>query len=203
MNATFLILSTAWMASAEPAPAHVHPAPAPVVVGTAGCGGCGAAPATACDDHCGPRMGLFARIRAKLSCKKSCEPACPAPCAPAPVACAKPCAPAPCAPACGTPMVSHSLFTGHCDSGCDPCGTKMGFFNRLKGKLCHKKSDDCCAAAPASTGCHTGPAMVAPGGAVPPKEMPAPPKEEVKPKTTTQAPDALRIPELGGTAGKY
>lgn len=79
----------------------------------------------------------------------------------------------------------------------------MGFFSRLKGKLCHKKSDDCCEA-PAVSGCHTGPALVAPGGTTPPpKEMPAPPKSEVKPKTTTLAPDELRIPELGGTAAKY
>ena len=99
-------------------------------------------------------------------------------------------------------MMSKSLFTGFHHNSCDPCSSKMGFFSRLKAKLCHSHSCDSYSA-PSSTGCHTGPAMTAPSSpATPPKEMPAPLKEQVKPKTT-QAPDNLRIPELGGTAGKY
>jgi len=55
-----------------------------------------------------------------------------------------------------------------------------------------------------SSGCSTGPAMVAPATPpVPPKEMPAPPKVDPKSKTSAYAPDTLRIPEFGSTAGKY
>ena len=208
MNATFLILSSAWLAGADAAPA-APAAPVPVVMSAAGCGGCDAPVAscdTGCSTSCGPRMGLFSRIKAKFSCTKHsrCAPACAAPVA-------APCAPAPvaCAPACGTPLIGHSLFTGFttCGSGCG--SSKLGLFDRLKSKFKHSGScssgcDNGCGSAEVSSGCSTGPAMVAPAyPPVPPKEMPAPPKVDPKPKTSASAPDTLRIPEFGSTAGKY
>ncbi len=227
MNATFLLLSTAWIASADAAPAPAM-TPAPVVVTSTGCNGCGSvsAPsysmASSCDSSpCGPRMGLFARLKAKLHSSRShchhsscaaptsCAPACAAP---APVACA---APAPCAPACGTPLISQPLFTGFTTSACGCGSSKIGLLDRLRAKFKHSSSCDACGSGStssqismASSPCSVGPAMVAPAApASPPKEMPAPAKEDPKkedPKNkTTQAPDTLRIPELGSTAGKY
>jgi len=226
VNATFLLLSSVWITGADATPAPVMPMPAaPVVVGSAGCGGCGAAAPSysnyssyssgSCDNSCssGPRMGLFSRMKSKLHCSKSssCAPSCAAPVsAPAPVACAP--VHEACAPSCGTPM-----FTGFTTSSCDT--GKHGLCARLHGKFKHSggSCDSCTSSsygpssygtssgwngAP-STGCSTGPAMVAPANpAMPPREMPPPTKEDVKPKTT-QATDGLRIPELGGTAGKY
>ncbi len=183
MNATFLILSSAWLAGADAAP--VAPAaPTPVVMSAAGCG----APVTSC----GPRIGLFARIKAKFSCTKhsSCAPSCAAPVAAPCVACA---------PACRTPLISHALFTGF--TTCGSC--KLDLFDRLRSKFKHSCSSGC-GSASVSNGCSTGPAMVAPANpTVPPKEMPAPPKVDPKPKTSASAPDTLRIPEFGSTAGKY
>ena len=207
MNATFILISAACLAGAEPAPA-APAAPAPAVVASApGCGGCDAAPS--CGSSCGHHISIFDKLKARLHCHKSscCAPApsCAPVCAPKPVACAPACAPAPCAPACKPAChLNIHLFHGFTTSACG-CGTaKIGLFDRLRARFHHSSCSS-----PCTSGCSTGPAMVAPMTPVaPPKEMPPAPKDE--PKKTTLAPiapltpaDAVRIPEFGGTVGKY
>jgi hypothetical protein len=138
-----------------------------ITVSGSGCSGCGGNvissalptihyPMPACDP-CGPRTGLFQRLRAKIASLRpspSCNAA-PTACSSAPVACASApvaCAPAPaaCAPApvsccsssrpCGTP-----LFTGFTTSCADPC-ERVGLLARLKAKFRGLRSCDACTA---------------------------------------------------------
>src|SRR5947209_13919033 len=87
MNAAYLMLTTAWLAGADPVPAT----PAAPVMTNGSCGCCGgmgggySANCNSCDDGCGKKPGLFSRLFARKghddcgceqnSCESSCKPA--------------------------------------------------------------------------------------------------------------------------------
>lgn len=169
MNAAFLLLTSAWMAGADPAPAT--PAAPAVVAGQSCCG------TSCCDDGCGRKL-FNGALRARLAglfhkdCCDPCAPACPAPCAPVckPV-CPPACPPAPCckpAPVC-CPKPVCCQPAPVCKPACDPCADsccgRTKLLDRLRGlfhKDCCGGCDPCCGAAP-----------VAPAPAEQPKKMPA------------------------------
>ena len=145
MNAAFLLVTTAWLAGADPAPpaplpatpapAATAPAPAPA----ASCGTCGS---------CSESEGLLAKLRARLH-KDTCDT-----CAPAPKYAPAPCfTPAPKCDVCEGPSLLDRIKAkmhkdecgcqGSCGSACDA----PSLLDRLKARF-HK--DDCgcgCAAA--------------------------------------------------------
>jgi hypothetical protein len=145
VNAAYLMLTTAWLAGADPVP--VTPAPAAPVVAAPIGGGCGGGCGCATDACC-EKEGLFARLKAKFHKNECCEPA-PTCCAPKPVCCApKPvCCPAPkpvcCAPA---PTCCHAAPT--CGCGCEEPRVKL--WDKIKAKF-HK--NDCCESSCSSCGC--------------------------------------------------
>jgi hypothetical protein len=132
VNAAYLMLTTAWLAGADPAPAPAAPA-APVVSAPIG-GGCGGGCGCATDACC-EKEGFFAKLKAKFhknDCGCGCEQA-PTCCAPKPVCCPAPkpvCCPAPAPTCCHAAPVS---------CGCDEC--KPSLCERIKAKF--KKSKDC------------------------------------------------------------
>jgi hypothetical protein len=152
VNATILLLASSMALGGD----------APIVVSGTNCGGCGtptvstscATPCQtmpSCHDACGPRLGLLAKIKARLAslkpnfghCAKSCEPAC-APAAPV-------CAPACETKACGTPLIRRPIFTGFTTCCADPC--KVGLLDKLKAKFAGLHSCNACAAPAAPTCC--------------------------------------------------
>jgi hypothetical protein len=140
------MLTSAWIAAADPAPAKDGPAPVPAVVSTGSSCGC----AAACGDSCA-KSGLWTRLKGSFA-KSSC------------------CAPA---PACDTCKPAHALSwhmpaatCGGCSSGCDSCHD--GLWSRLKGSFNkHGKCDECSTCG--TTGAVAPEAVPAPP---PKKEMP-------------------------------
>ena len=178
MNAAFIMLTSAWLAGADPAPPAAAPAPAPAAPapavvatgnGCGGCGGCGDVSGECCDHH---RKKLLSGLKGKLHRHNECCESAPAaaPCcapapAPKPVCCAPAPAPAPsacCAPAqneCCDHHRKHRL---------------AGLGGKLKGKF-HRHHDECCGGC--DTGCGTAapapaPAYPAPAPGGAPQKMP-------------------------------
>jgi hypothetical protein len=148
VNAAFLLVTTTWIAAADPAPAPAHPVPAPVAV-TSSCGGdCNAGCCdSGCDEGCGHRLlgrlrGLFHR---DCDCGDSCG-----------------CNSAPCGDCggCG----GHKLFGGlhhgcgcdTCDSCGDSCGCGGGLLSRLRAKFHHGCDDGCGDCGGCGGGCGCG-----------------------------------------------
>jgi hypothetical protein len=216
VNAAFLLVTTAWLAGADPAVAPAAPAakpaapvvvtPAPVVAAPAdSCSSCGS-PATC--DSCEPKhhhtfKGLFSGCH-KKSCETcgTCAPApAPAPCcapAPAPAPC---CAPAPAPkPCCAAPAPAPA---------CDSCGKTHECL--FKGLFAHHHKADCGCATPECASCGSAPVAV-PGVIVPsaepipaPKETPAkkmpvaPPAKSVQILNQDSAPIPVSAPAVEGT----
>ncbi len=175
MNAAYLMLTTAWLAGADPAPATPVAPTGPVVAAPigGGCGGgCGCATEACCE-----RESLCAKIKAKFKrhecgCEQSCCAPAPTCCAPKPVCCPAPkpvCCPAPAPTCCHAAPVS-------CGCGCEE---RVSCWEKLKAKF--RKHNDCgCESSCNSCGCGGGistgapaeviPARPAPGGA----PMPSP-----------------------------
>jgi hypothetical protein len=169
VNAAFLMLTTAWLAGADPVP--VAPAPAaPVVANGSCCGGgsgCGGAADCGCDDGCGRRPGFFARLFAKKSndcgCETSCQPSCQSSCD----SCdsgrgkrAKRSRGSDCcesAPTCCAPAPAASTC---CD---DPCAGRSGR-RGLLARLFSKRGGDCGCDSGCNSGCGTGCGGAAVGG---------------------------------------
>lgn len=187
MNAAYLMLTTAWLAGADPVPAAQA---APAVVASSNCGGCGSGCNsgcnTCCDDPCAKKPGLFARLCAKKGNDCGCESSCNT-CDRAPK-CREPRAPkckAPREPKCRAPK------NDCCD---DPCAKKPGLFARLfakKGNDCGCDSGCGCATASSGCGCGNGHGVIsAPAGAptgAPPEVAPQP-KPSTPPAKTTALP---------------
>jgi hypothetical protein len=176
VNAAFVMLTSAWLAGADPAPpaASAPAAPAAPAVVSSGntCGGCGSTCGDACCDPCaGGRKKIFAnlvsRVKSKFHRDDCCEPAC----APAKPAC---CEPAPAA----------------CNTCADPCcdtGRKKPLANlasRVRSKF-HRH--DCCGGVDAC-GCGTS----APAPAQP---APTAPQSEPKKMPTTIGGGTIKIQE--------
>jgi len=196
VNAAFLLVTTAWLAGADPVAAPAAPAApataAPAVVSSSSCNSCGSCGDACCDSGhtlCGRLKGLFASHRHD-SCG-SCETcAAPAPkcCAPAP----KPCCPAP-APAC------NSCGTSHDSCGCGSFGGRLrGLFHRTSS-CCETTACSDCGAAPATAPAPAGKAEPIPA----PKEAPAqkmpnsaPPAKSVQIITPESAPIPVSTPAL-------
>lgn len=190
MNA-ILLLSSVWMAGADPVAAPAVATPA--VVSGSGCGGCsGCGPTVGCSQSTCGKASLFDRIRAKFA-KSDCGCEQSSCCEKAPK-----CERAPrCKPACGTPLFSKPIFHGcttsckdtgcntGCNSGCsgscDSCD-KPGLLDRLKARFASRKHSSCdcapssCCGSAAPAGCSLPPAPTAPGApstpSTPPKSMP-------------------------------
>lgn len=231
MNGSFLLLSAAVALGADtppPAAAPAVPAPvvaaAPITVSGTGCTGCGApavgwgsAPVAwgGCDP-CAPRVGLFARLKARWdgrtrlfgssACAPACAPACD-PCAvAAPVVVH---APAP-APACGC---GQALFTGFTTSCSDPC-ERVGLLARLRARFGGGRSCDAAAAPLAcgscassvvgfpSAGCTSSFGTVLtpttpPATTAPPDKMPAPmPMDPKKDEPKKDEPKKLSVSDV-------
>ncbi len=189
VNAAFLMLTSAWLAGADPAPPAAQAAPAaPAVVATGNsCGGCGATCGDSCGDPCcenGRRKllgGLFGRLkgrfhRANDCCEETCAPAsnpCPAPCPPKPVCC-------------------QAAPTTSCDPCADPCsdGGRKKLLGGLAGKLRSKfhRGGDCCGSVDAC-GCGS----VTPAPAAP--AAPAKPEAEPKKMPTTIGSGSIKTQE--------
>ena len=150
MNATILLLASSMALGAD----------APIVVSGTNCGGCGTPSITTacftpcqtmatCHDACGPRLGLLAKIKAKLASLKPNfgHSACASECAAPVVACAPVCE----TKTCGTPLVRRPIFTGFTTACADPC--KVGLLSRLKAKFAGLHSCNACAAPAAPTCC--------------------------------------------------
>ena len=101
------------------------------------------------DDACGPRLGLLAKIKAKLASLKPNfgHSACASECAAPVVACAPVCE----TKSCGTPLIRRPIFTGFTTACADPC--KVGLLSRLKAKFAGLHSCNACAAPAAPTCC--------------------------------------------------
>jgi hypothetical protein len=218
VNAAYLLLTSAWLAGADPAPqAHAAPAAAAPVVSTGSCCGGGCSADTCCDP-CG-RSGFFDRVRDKFrrknDCCDTCAPACQAPCQ---TSCAPTCCDSGprfdfsrfkrknndcCAPvtSCCQPVVSQSCG---CNNACqDDC--RQGFFSRLRDKF--RRKNDCC-----DTGCggvynggcnscgnggyggYGGPAYPGQG----PVHQGAPAGQQAEPIKPPEAPKTM--PKAGGAA---
>lgn len=184
MNASMLLLTSAWMAGADAAPAPVaapapYAAPAPVVGGCASCG------APACDagcDPCAAKPGFFSKLKAKFA-KSDCG--CD-----------------PCAHHAHKPVFS-GFTTSACDT-CDPCG-KPSLLDKLKAKFAKSGCHDACAPACATGGCGSagGCALPAVPGAVTPAVPTETPKEMPKPttpKTTQLTVPPIVVTPVGGGA---
>jgi hypothetical protein len=197
VNAAFIMLTSAWLAGADPAPPAAPPVPvpaAPAVVATGnGCGGCGDACADACcEGH--HRKKLLAGLGGKLKGRKhhgDCCEAAPAPCcapAPKPVCCAP--APAP-KPVCCAPAPAPAPCGNEC---CEEHHRKKllaGLGGKLKNRHHH---DECCDTG--CGGCGTGAPGVAPAMPAPyPAPVPAPGTEPKKMPTTIGSTPANRIEE--------
>ncbi len=179
MNAAFLLLTSAWLAGADPVAAPVI-APAPGACCGGACGCC-----DTCDPCCCEKESCWARFCRRFrhhdccdSCEtKCCEPKC---CAP------KCCEPKCCAPKCCEPKC------------CEPCCEKESwwtrFCNRCRHHDCCNTCDTCCdtcgghgTIAPMPAAPVMPPAPGAPGAAPAPgpkAEPIAPPKEEKKEEET-------------------
>jgi len=171
VNAALFMLTSAFVAGADPAPAAPAPAPAIVSTGSSCGGGC----ATVCDSGCGHKPGLWSRLKARFSKHSSCgceaAPACKAEpvckkepifhCKPTPVCKAEPVCKAAPAPTCGGCATA-------CDSGCG----HVGLWSRIKGKFGKHGSASCDTC---DGGCAPA-AVAAPADPVPAKD---PPKKEM------------------------
>jgi hypothetical protein len=176
VNAAYLMLTTAWLAGADPAPVAPVPA-APVVAAPIG-GGCGGGCGGCATDACCEKESKFAKFKAKFhkhsdcGCEQSCAPA-PTCCAPKPVCCPAPkpvCCPAPAPTCCHAAPVS---------CGCEEQRVKL--WDKLKAKF-HKHNDCGCESSCNSCG---GAPTGAPAEAIPTKPstggapMPVAPKGSV------------------------
>ena len=176
MNAAFLLVTTAWLAGADPIPAAPVAAPAMVAAPGAGCSSCGASTCGSCGTGA-DREGLLSKLRARFH-RDSCDSCAPA-CAPAPV-CAPKCAPAPVCNTCNSCDEGPGFFAklkakfaredcgckGSCGSSCDSCGGEgPGLFDRLKARFQRGSSCDGCGA-PACGGCSGCGAAAPIGGAI-------------------------------------
>jgi hypothetical protein len=178
VNAAYLMLTTAWLAGADPAPVTPAAPTGPVVAAPigGGCGGgCGGSATDACcDEH---KQGCFAKLKAKFhkhnecGCEQSCAPPKPV-CCPAP----KPvCCPAPAPTCCHAAPVS---------SGCGCEEPRVKLCDKIKAKF--KKHNDCgCESSCNSCGGASGVPTGAPAEAIPTKPstggapMPIAPKGSV------------------------
>jgi hypothetical protein len=188
VNVSYLLVTTAWLAGAEPAPAALQDAKdktaKPVVVQGSGHGH-DCCPTECCNDSW--RHRLRDRCRGLLSrrndccdpCPRPCPQPCPQPCPPVKccVPCPKPCpppCPAPCPPTNCCERERHRLFQHRSSSSCcepQPCCERRSFLDRCRGLL--RRDRGCCEPDPC---CHTG---TAPKGEV----IPAP-KDKKMPKGT-------------------
>lgn len=168
MNASLLLLSSALMSGN----------PGPVVVGGAGCSGCGSAPlatptfasasfgAAACGGCGTARVGLLDRLRGLFhrpasagACGNSCglpncgTPACGTPACGTPLRSAFVAAHTACAaPSCGGPLLRSSFAVGSTGC-CDPAPTaRTGLFSRLRSRLSGSNGCGSTVAAPFATG---------------------------------------------------
>lgn len=181
MNTAFLMLTSAWLAGADPVPAAQPAAP---IVASSSCNGCGGG----CNSGCGntgcceeaKKPGLFARLCAG---KKHDDCGCDScnTCEKAPRY-KEPKCKEPRAPKCKAPKAES------CNTCEDSCGKKPGLFARL----CGKKHDDCgcggdsgcgCGSASAGYGYNGGGSMSMPVGTPAPETAPAP-KNGAPGKTT-------------------
>ena len=144
VNATLLMLTSAWIAGADPAPAKDAPAPIPAVVSTGS--SCGGGCCSACGDS-GGKSGLWTRFKGSFGKKSCCESAC----APAPV----------------QSWHVPAATCGGCSSGCGSCHD--GLWSQLKGRFNKHNSCDTCSTC-GSAGAVTPEAVPAP--TTPKKEMP-------------------------------
>jgi hypothetical protein len=220
VNAAFIMLTSAWLAGADPAPPVAPPAAAPAApavvstgsaCGGGNCGGCGGC--SGCGDACGDscehgRKHLLAGICGKFKGRSHhdcCDTGCAAPCAaPAPCCAPKPvcCAPAPtcCAPkpVCCAPAPCAAPCGGCGNECCEEHHRKKLFAGlcKMKGKRHH---DECCGGC--DTGCGgcgscCGSAAPAAAPAMPGAPIPAPGAEPKKMPTTIGAsPAKIRIEE--------
>jgi hypothetical protein len=145
VNAAYLMLTTAWLAGADPVPATPAPvAAAPVVSAPigGGCGGgCNSGCGCAAETSCCERESKWAKIKAKFKKHSSCG--CEESCA-APVQ--HTCCSAPAPTCCNAAPVS-------CGCGCEE-GKGKQLWGKLKGKF--KKHNDCgcgCESSCNSCGC--------------------------------------------------
>jgi hypothetical protein len=120
VNAAFVMLTTAWMAGADPAPAAAAPAAAPVVSTSMGAcnggyGGCGGISNDCCDHGrqrlCDRLKGLFKRNNCGCEAAPTCAPA---------------------------PVVHHAPANCGCEDHCK----RERLCDRLKAKF--KRHNDCC-----------------------------------------------------------
>lgn len=138
-------------------------ADATIMVSGTNCGGCGTPTVTSscytpclampsCTDACGPRLGLLAKIKAKLASMKpnlGCSTSCAAPtCAVAAPVCAPVCE----TKTCGSPLLRRPIFTGFTTCCADPC-SKVSLLDKLKAKFSGLHSCNACAAPAAPTCC--------------------------------------------------
>lgn len=184
MTAAYLLMTSAWMAGADPVPPAASPAPAPMPVPVhavpaagPGCGAC-PAPAPACDDSCGGKPGLLDKLRAKFAGMRSkggCD----------------------CTP-CGTPLFSKPVFAGFTTAASD-CGDSCGkpsLLDKLRAKFKRGDSCGCPSAGCETSGCTTSYAAPLAGCALPappPAAVPsaAPPAQ---PPQTMPKPEAAPAP---------
>jgi hypothetical protein len=182
VNAAYLMLTTAWLAGADPVP--VAPA-APIVASNSGCGCGGYSAGSDCCDS-GKKPGLFARLCAKkrhddCGCESSCDTG---------RAARAPKCREPRAPKCRAPK--HQSCDS-CNSGCDQCEHKGGLLARCRGRKHH---DDCgCGSASyGNSGCGcgsnggTGVIGVPAGSGAPPEAAPAPKSANPMPTKSTALP---------------
>jgi hypothetical protein len=214
VNAAFLLVTSAWLAGADPvpqaqpgaaapapaaaAPAPATAAPAPAATTYGGCGSCCNGYAGHASYDCGcESSGLFGRLHARFSRHNDGCDTCSS-----------------CAPSYHT--WNSGGHSGGCGavSSCDSCGSS-GLFGRLRGRFHH--GSDCGCDTGCSTGCSSCGTYAAPTGVIAPKpagepikapkegepikKMPegAKPtdKEARAPATLQVAPAATRVIETG------
>jgi hypothetical protein len=164
VNAAFLLVTTAWLAGADPVPPPAHPAPAPVA-SSASCDGC-------CNDDCGcGGHKLFGKLKGLFHRDCGCDTGCNT--------------------GCDTCGHGHAWGGGwghkSADCGCnDDCGCGgHKLFGKLKG-LFHRGDCGCDTCGCDSCGAN-GAIAPAPAGAVAPRAEPIPAPKEA-PKKMPNAP---------------
>ncbi len=181
MNALLLVTS-AWLAGADPTPPPAKPAPAPAAAPANFSGSCG------CSTDCGcgcEEEGFWARLRGRFH-RHHCEESC-SPCSTCNTCNTyKPC----------STCNSCSTWAVHNACECDSCGSSFG--GRLRGLFSRHHNECGCDTGCNSCGCGSGGQIwTAPAGATPSKMPPA--GEQIPaPKAKTEGP-AKELPK-GTTA---
>jgi hypothetical protein len=192
VNAAYLMLTTAWLAGADPAPAAVAapPVAGPVVSAPigGGCGGgCNSGCGCAAETSCCERESKWAKIKAKFKKHSGCG--CEESCA-APVQ--HTCCPAPAPTCCQAAPVSSGC-------GCEESKGKQ-LWGKLKGKF-KKHGGDCgcessCNSCGSSSGCGCGGSGGVINGGVISGPTGAPPAEAIPARP---APGAAPMPKPMGS----